>query len=167
MSWRLPPLRRTVCIIGDSNLRSFSSSSKDDLQIECFPGMRLASLHKVLTHFVSPLSGPFPKAVIFSVGVNDRQYAKSTTKVNLDKVMSAAQKAFPKSQIYFSALNNYNVSSFEQANLRHFNKILQDKYQKRELTPIPDQQFKTKPDGIHWTPDTAKHILEHWLQQVN
>ena len=60
----------------------------------------------------------FQKQLFFSVGINDRQYVNFTIRIHLDKMMSAAEKTFPKSQIYFSALNNFNVSSPQQANLR-------------------------------------------------
>ena len=73
-----PPQKKRFCTIDDSNLRYFSRNSKDDLQSECFSGMRLASLHTVHTDFVSSLSGPFPKVVFFYVAFNDRQYVNFT-----------------------------------------------------------------------------------------
>ena len=81
--------------------------------------------------------------------------------------MTAAQKAFPSSQVYFAALNNYPVPSLQQANLKDLNNIVHYGYKEHVLTPIPADQFKTEPDGIHWTQKTANNILCHWIQVLN
>ena len=92
MSCRLPPSEKSF-------VQLFSITSHSTYQF-CFFSFR-----------------SFSKSSIFYVGFNDRQYVNFTIRIHLDKVMSAAEKAFPKSQIYFAALNNFNVSSLQQANL--------------------------------------------------
>ncbi|NET97589.1 NADAR domain-containing protein [Okeania sp. SIO1H2] len=104
-AWRLPMPRRNIFIIGDSNLSRISDRGQTNVQIESYPGMKLSDLIAMLKKFTPSPTGFHPKAIVLSVGLNDRVNAFNTIRINIDKAIRAAKATFPNSKVYFATIN--------------------------------------------------------------
>jgi len=61
-----------ILIIGDSNLSNITTSPNDHVNIESFPGAKIAHITQLLTKLENQPSTE-PECVILSIGINDRE----------------------------------------------------------------------------------------------
>ena len=130
--------------------------------------MKLSHLTSVLSKTKPTNTGFNPKAIILSVGINDRANTPGTARINADKAIRAAQVRFPNSKIYFAQIHVSNIlNKTEQNILNSLNEHLNNKYPDLVLNKLPPQSFATDRLGVHWTDDCANEIISHWISQVN
>lgn len=76
-----------------------------------------------------------------------------------------AQSVFPNADVFFPLINfSPLLPKEEQQNLTSINNFAAKRFQ--ILKPLPDDQFNTVGDNIHWTPETTQNILVNWCKQV-
>ena len=70
--WTLTMPNSQILIIGDSNLSNITTSPNNHVNIESFPGAKIAHIRQLLTKLENQPSTE-PECVILSIGINDRE----------------------------------------------------------------------------------------------
>lgn len=167
-AWALPVVRKSLLVIGDSNLSRISASPIEDIQIESFSGAQFHHITNILKKYEHTEQ---PDKVLFNIGINNRKSNPAVTSLSeLRNMLSAAQKCFPNSDLYIPAINfSDRLEAKDKENLERLNKAICET-QKRAV-PIPtlsSNYFKINGiDAIHWTVNTANSMLKHWLGHLN
>ena len=159
-------IRKPQVILGDSNLSKIPSFRDESLQIDSFPGANMDHLNELMRKLVKP--DITVKVLILSVGLNNchNRNQEATLKKCLLKLLKQAESSFPCASIHVPLLNIHtSFDRAQQASIRGFNELVIQKA--RFLSEISPLRFQTQGDGIHWTPSTARQILEHWRDQLN
>ncbi len=171
--WVLPRLTRSTVIIGDSNLSRISDiTSFNDLEIHCFPGMKLHTAQSAVSsyHHGPETREPAaePKNIIVSVGINDRDNAEATIQMGLSKLIKACKSKFPNSTLYLPLVSySDNLSPRQIQSLKVLNSHFRGSG-KQTLPQLPRDDFATDVhDDIHWTTDCANKTLHHWMVCLN
>ena len=111
-SWKLPPLNKSVAVIGDSNLSRIQNSpiSSENIQVISLGGAKSQHISKFVDQYSEPFS---PEVMILSFGINDRDtHFDSFTKVYLTKIVSTLKVKFPNSLVYIPKFNShYSMST--------------------------------------------------------
>lgn len=163
-NWYLRP-RRPILKLGDSNLAKLPRMGDDRIQIMCYPGARWLHAQQILRN-KTPTTDWVTK-VILSFGINDRTSA-STGWVGqwIEKAVSAAQTTFPNAQILVPIINfNRNLSRYQIQNLSTIFEHISNN--RRTISLLPYQLFRTGSDLTHWTKATGRAMWEHWLNHLN
>lgn len=160
--WSLTTRHKWV-IIGDSNLARMPPFQEADLQIDAFPGATFRHAEAIMAKTV--LSTEVLK-IILSFGLNNRaQKVEQTTVKQLQKAVKMAKIAFPRAHIYVPQVNfSRTLPHREQTNLNRLNRYISNNC--NSIPELPRSEFITESDHIHWTHDTAKRMLHHWLQML-
>lgn len=160
-------------ILGHSNVSRFSPFTVPDLQINSFLGATFRHMLRVLIN-----SNPEVQMVFMSLGINNRKQILQTAITEIQKLYRKNQNKFLNAEILFPLINFAKSLPFRgQEFLYGLNRDLKLKYscllelplkfKYSCLLELPRAEFPTEPDAIHWTHDTSKRVLQHWIQQGN
>lgn len=167
-AWQLPAINKTVLIIGDSNLssvRQIRQAAATSCQIISYPGAKYKELYDILRKVTEPQTQV--KHLILSIGINNRaQNALSTANKDIRSLIFQAMEKFPKAKVYYPEIGNHLPNLKEMSNLRDFHKTWSS-YPSITILPSITPIRTTAPDGIHWTWDTAKLLVDSWLDHLN
>lgn len=158
-NWSLK-VERKIIIMGDSNIGRLPHIPQDHIQTDCFPGAKINHAVKIINQ--TPVE-PKVTTVILSFGLNDKETSNfNLIKNSIETLLTVAEKKFPNAVIYMPLINYSNhLPPQTQKNIDMINDIMKSK---NFFIPKLDRPlFKTTPDNIHWTQDTAKAIRKYWL----
>lgn len=162
--WNLAVTKKWL-IIGDSNLSSFPDYFNKDLQVECYPGSHFRHGQALMEKTLPPTTVTVEK-VILAFGINGRENKVETTVKNVQGVLRSTKRKFPYSEIWIPKVNfSPHLPAEERENLESLNSHLE-----RNMPHIPllsEALFQTEADDIHWTPETARAMFEHWMSHLN
>ncbi|GAA6073385.1 uncharacterized protein LOC124382477 [Tachysurus ichikawai] len=163
IDWKLT-VRRKWLVVGDSNLSRIPSFKNPDLQIESYPGATFRHMEAVINKN-TPSNDV--EHVILSLGINGRmQNAKDTAIKQMQAALRAAKDKFPLAQIWVPEVNfSGRLPTKEQTQLTILNRHISANL--KHIPALPRSEFHTESDNIHWTADTAKNMLNHWLHFLN
>ena len=158
--WILDVQKKNV-IIGDSNLSHIPPFRQTDLQIDSYPGAKFQ-------HAVSLLKkvkiNPEVEVVLLSFGINERSRMPTIAQQDMELALTTAKIAFPAAKIIVPLVTfSERLKKEEKLALWGLNSAIAAQ---NCLPPLPYQDFKTQRDNIHWTGDTGKKMLEHWLAHL-
>ena len=149
-------------IMGDSTLSSLPDHDIPDLQMDSFPGAHFRHMQELLKDRTTTMEGLVVEKLILSFGINSRANAKETTIKSTQGALRAARERFPAADIRIQQVNFMKtLPPAEQDNLRIFNEHLERNMPYIPL--LPESQFRTVADQIHWTAETGKAFFDHWL----
>ena len=163
LCWELQPHDKYI-MMGDSNLDRIQGFKKRDLQIESYPGANFQHIESILKKCKPTTTA---KEVVISVGITHRGHKPKETSIKqLQKALRMAKITFPSATIWIPIINySSNFSMAEQDNLRVLNTHIEANM--NFIPPLPDQNFATVKDNVHWTTATATAMLEHWSKHLN
>ena len=163
MDWKLN-VRKKWLIIGDSNLSRIPPFKNPDLQIESYPGATFRHMEAVINKNTPSTD---VEHVILSLGINGRtQNAKDTAIKQMQAALRAAKDKFPMAQIWVPEVNfSGRLPTKEQTQLTILNNHISTNL--KHIPALSRSEFHTEGDHVHWTADTAKSMLNHWLNFLN
>ena len=163
VDWKLTAHKKWV-MIGDSNLGRFPEHVIPHLQIESFPGANFRHAQAIIS---SAISQVVVEKIVLAFGLNCRdQKVQETSFKNLRATFAAAKKKFPVAEIWFPLINfSDQLKHKEQNNLRDLN--TQIELNVPFIPLLPQEQFQTGSDNLHWTKLTAEKVLDHWTKYLN
>lgn len=162
-NWELS-IQRPVLIIGDSNMSRLPKCNDERVQIDSYPGAKFSHALHMLKKTETTDS---VLKVILSFGINHADgYKLERVKKDLENIFKVAQKRFPKAVVVMPLISfSKHLPSHKKRVLSHINSWIE---QYPCLSNIPEEMVKTSMnDHIHWSPQTAKHILSDWRRQFN
>ena len=160
--WRFVP-DRNIIIIGDSNLNRIPTITDDRIQIESYAGMNLEWAEAVLSKAETNETATH---LILSVGINNMgQKTKKTSHTALKKLRETAKRKFPYADRRI-ALINY-TEDLDQDPKDILQSLNEEIRKEPHLPELPANNFETESDNIHWKEDTAKAMLQHWINSLN
>lgn len=150
--------------LGDSNLSRFPPYTIPNLQIESFPGANFRHAQEVMSKSTVHVT---VEKVLLSFGINSRtQKAKETAVKQLQGALREAKKQYPYSEIWIPLINfSPSLPDAEKATLQILNQHIQKNMP--HIPALTEDLFRTTPDRIHWTRDTAQAMMEHWTTYLN
>lgn len=163
LNWTMSVSKKWL-LIGDSNLSRLPHHGFPDLQIDSFPGANFRHLTAVISKAVVQVR---VEKVLVSCGLNSRgQKFKETTLKQLQTAVRALKRRFPYAEMGI-ALVNYSTAlpRAEQQNLSKLNAHISKNMP--YIDQLPETEFKTEADKVHWTKDTAKAMFDHWCALLN
>lgn len=162
MKWDLD-LRKKKVIIGDSNLGIIQGFQDTDLQIDSYPGATFRHAEALLK---KATVGVEVEQLVLSFGISHYTQTSATAIKQLRGAVGAAKQKCPNARILIPLINfDKSLSEESQEVLGDLNKHIE---QNMSFIPrIPDAQFHTTDDGIHWTVATAEYILENMIRALN
>ncbi len=157
-------LKKKYVIIGDSNVARIPIFDDVDLQIDCFPGAKFQHAGNLMEKATIAVE---PEVLIFSFGINNRaQRCIGTTTKEIQRTYRMARRRLPHTELHFPIINfSEDLPWEEQMYLDQINDYIRDKL--IHIMKLPTERFKVERDLIHWTPETAKAMLEHWINNLN
>ena len=161
--WSLSVTEKTI-IMGDSNLRRIGNHAVPGMQIDSFPGAGFQHAESILSKVKKD---PEVREVIMSFTINHRglPWKDSFTTQILGALEKAGQK-FPRAQIYIPLLNfSPKLNPSEIGVLKKLNAFIREN--SKFIPPLPDRDFQTGADNIHWTYETARNMLHYWVEFLN
>ena len=166
-AWQLPPLTKSILIIGDSNLskvKEIRQSALNSCQIISFPGAKYKDLYEILKQIDCPQG--HVKHLVLSIGINNRaQNAFSTANKDIRNLIYQANDKFPKAKLYYPEIANKLANTKEMQNIKDFQKTW---LSSPSISLLPSiKPIKTGADGIHWTWDSAKLLVDSWLTKIS
>lgn len=158
-NWSLSP-RRPLIIMGDSNLARLPAIPDVRVQVDSFPGAKIAHAANILRHKTKPC--PMVTTAILSFGINDKDSANpSLLTKSLGSLYNAAKTAFPNAIIYMPLLNcSHFLPPHIQQHVTQLNDLI--KSYNSFIPRLATAQFRTTNDNVHWTPETARQMWKHW-----
>ena len=156
--------QKPTLIIGDSNLNRIPPHTHAHIQIDSYSGATIGHICQLLQK--TPIH-THTQTVILSIGINNMNHNPQLTSIKqLSALHKQALVTFPNASIHFPVINHSPLLTLkQQQNLRLINSYIVTYL--NPLLEIPHDTFITQPDNIHWTPNTAQHILNHWCTQLN
>ncbi|KAJ4947673.1 hypothetical protein JOQ06_009706 [Pogonophryne albipinna] len=150
-NWSLSPSRE-VLILGASNISRLPLVHDPRVQVDSFPGANLAQAATIIRK----------NTVVLSFGLSDRDIWDSTLLVNdLRRLLNAARDTFPNADIRVPIINiSAHSSPLQMENIRILNQ--QNFHTHQSLPKLRRSAFTTERDHVHWSPDTAVAMWEHW-----
>ena len=143
--------------------------NRRNIQVESYPGAKIRNLEQMMIH-PAETDGTHLEIVILSVGINDRANKPGVTTIpNLRRMAVRAGKCFPHSVIAIPEINcSDRLPMVEQDHIMSTSKSLLDIRGIVVIPKLEKSSFETNvSDNIHWTPETAKKMLTHWLDHLN
>lgn len=155
---------KPVLFLGDSNLNRIPAHKNQHIQIDSYPGANIYHFLKICEK--TPVHTD-TKILVLSVGLNNRDQDPHKTSIKqLRALHKRAKSTFPNADIYFPVINfSLSLPEEQQANLREINDHI--RHNLPHLTTLFHDRFHTRPDQIHWTPETAEAMFAHWCAQLN
>jgi len=166
--WTITKPDSEILIIGDLNLSRITTSPNDCVNIECFPGAKIAHIRNLLTKLENQSSSQ-PECVILSIGINDRENNPTSTSIpNIRRLATKATQIFPQALIAIPQINiPDHLSDQVKHNLKQLNDSLDNIQGIVSLPQIHQNLFETTQNDIQWTHATANTLLTHWLRHLN
>ena len=161
--WTITPTKPYI-ILGDSNLSRIQSHSRSNLQIDSYPG---ATFYHIAGLLEKTQQNSKVEKVLLSVGINNKdQHPKRTAIKQLQSMVRVTKSTFPAAEIWIPLINySQNLEPQQKSNLEEINShILRNM---PHVPKLPEGDFRTTRDDIHWTERTADKMLGHWLQHLN
>lgn len=158
--------KRKWVILGDSNLARLPDYFSKHLQVESFPGANFRHAEALMRKTVAPQDLVVEK-VVLSFGINSRgNKPKETTVKNVQAAIRATRTRFPYAEVWVPLVNfSRTLPAEEQENLQTLNDHME---RNMSFIPLlPEGQFQTEDDGIHWTVETGRAMFEHWSSILN
>jgi len=145
-----------VLVIGDSNLRKIDEE-KDKLnipenwEINCIPGANLYKINQLLLEL--PKKTPILSDIIIAAGMCDNNNSSPQLLATIKTANSLNKR------VHFQgiAINENTLNDFQVKNLKHINKLAQQKLKSNYIEP--PLNFTTSRDGIHYKTDTVCEIF--------
>lgn len=165
VEWKFVAKKKWL-VLGDSNMRYLPEFSYPDLQVEGFPGASFRNAEFVVSK-ARAVPGVVVEKVVLSFGLNGRaNRPRETTIKSLQAAVRATKIAFPYAEVLIPLVNfSEALPADEQENLRVLNEYIQ---KNQPFIPLlPDEEFETRDDFIHWTEETGWAMLDHWITQLN
>lgn len=163
--WSLK-VTKPIVIVGDSNLSRIPPFDNAEVQIDSFPGAGIHHIYGILKK-LTPVRTV--REVILSIGLNNclKRLLPTTTDKQLALLITLAKQTFPNARIRIPVINySDRLERDQQELIELLNKTILKKF--NFLTEINKLHFRVgAKDPIHWTPETARRILTHWLDQLN
>ncbi|KAL3966294.1 hypothetical protein ACER0C_031691 [Sarotherodon galilaeus] len=163
IDWGLS-VRKKWLMIGDSNLARIPGYSIPDLQIDSYPGANFRHAQALMAKSTSEV---VVEKVVLAFGLNCKgQRAKETAIKQLQGAVRAAKKHFPYSEIWVPVINySPSLSLAERTTLHTLNAHIM---RNQPFIPaLPSSSFQTEWDNLHWTRQTGRAMLEHWVSHLN
>lgn len=163
LDWNLT-VTQPIVILGDSNLSKVGKVQAPKLQMDSFPGATFAHATAVLQRAIVDTKVDL---VILSFGINHRGQRSATTAIQqLQSTLKAAKSKFSTTNIFVPLINySKKLKTSEMKVLRDLNNYL--KSYSKHIPELPGFLFRTADDNVHWTPDTAEAMIQHWAQHLN
>nr|XP_023668731.1 uncharacterized protein LOC111844469 [Paramormyrops kingsleyae] len=159
LNWSLTPTR-PILIIGDSNLARLLLIQDKRIQVDCYLGANMAHATHLLRQ--KTRTSIDTQTVVLSFGINDRDITNPTLmEQRLKRLINTAQITFPFADIFVPLINySTKFQPTTQRNIKTWNSTIKES--DRYITSLPRSLFHTARDNIHWTPDTATAMWNHW-----
>lgn len=105
--------------------------------------------------------------MILSFGLNNRtQKLPDTAVKELQRLLKIAKTRFPHAEILIPEVNfSRAIPLGEQENLNYLNNYITEHCE--YIVALPQQEFHTDRDKIHWTRATALTFSNYWLEYLN
>ncbi|XP_078022163.1 uncharacterized protein LOC144462221 [Epinephelus lanceolatus] len=163
--WNLAVHRKRL-IIGDSNLCRLPDYTDADLQIDCFPGGHFRHA-QALMEKTCPPSDVTVELIVLAFGLNSRaNKSKETTVKNVQGAIRSTKKRFPYAKIWIPLVNfSTELPQEEQENLHTLNEYLERN--QNYIPLLPEDEFSTETDDVHWTTHTGEAMFQHWMSALN
>lgn len=163
--WNLQPQKKFL-IIGDSNLATIPDFLNKNVQVESFPGSHFRHAQALMEKLVPPQDLVVEK-VVLSFGINSRaNKCRETTVKNLQGALRSAKRKFPYAEVWIPLVNfSEGLPEEEKENLQTLNDHIERNMPYIDL--LPDYEFSTGDDDVHWTTDTAQAMFNHWMRALN
>lgn len=102
------------------------------------------------------------EGVILSFGLNDKDNCSLIQFYRQhNQLVDAATTKFPWAEVFIPLINfSPSMPPRFKKNIAPLNQYIFDSG--RSIPLLPDAQFSTVRDGIHWTPGTATAMWNHW-----
>uniref|UniRef100_A0AAV2M9E4 SGNH hydrolase-type esterase domain-containing protein n=1 Tax=Knipowitschia caucasica TaxID=637954 RepID=A0AAV2M9E4_KNICA len=163
LDWSLR-VTKPVLILGDSNVARIKDHTFASLQIDSFPGANLLHAAELLSNTPNQ---PQVESVVLSFGLNNRQQKQSETCIKqMQRLVREAKKTFPHANIRVPLIqSSKELPLKERSVLAVLNHHLERNMP--HIRRLPEEDFRTRTDNIHWTEETAKKMLQHWARELN
>lgn len=163
IDWSLN-LKKRYVIIGDSNVSRIPAFGIPDLQIDSFPGAKFQHAGNLVERATVALE---PEILIMSFGINNRtQRCFTRASQEIHRAYRLARTRLPHTEILIPVINFSDLlAQEEQILLQEINEYIKSNI--NFLDALPSHQFEVERDMVHWTSDTARAILEHWVRALN
>lgn len=163
VDWGLTVMKKWI-ILGDSNLCRIPPHYIPDLQIDCYPGANFRHAESILGKATSQVT---VEKVVLAFGLNSRnQKAKQTAIKQLQAAVRMTKRTFPYAEIWIPLINySSSLPVAEKETLLMLNAYIANRLP--FIRALPRDQFQTESDRIHWTRDTARAMLDHWVEVLN
>ncbi|KAK1904362.1 Transposable element Tcb1 transposase, partial [Dissostichus eleginoides] len=108
-------------------------------------------------------TSPGVHKVVLSFGLNDNRDKRNPTLLEnyLKKLLNASRDTFPNAEIHLPIIN---ISAYPTpnhiVNIRILNQLILHTHQ--SLPKLRRSAYATLEDHVHWSPDTANSMWEHW-----
>ena len=163
----LPETTKTL-VITDSCFRPIPEQHvPDEWLLSITPGLKIREATMMVAH---ELKNPRVHTIIVSVGINNRDDTHKNIEKDLDHLQRMTEVATSKGvEIFFNtiAYNKDNLTILEEITIEALIKKIQDCLGPNRILPtIPPEEVRTKPDGIHPTPDSMAAIWAKMIQAV-
>ncbi|KAK1875414.1 tRNA-specific 2-thiouridylase MnmA [Dissostichus eleginoides] len=162
-NWSLTPSRE-ILVIGDSNVARLPPINDTRVQVDSYPGANLIQAAHLIKH-KTPTSTD-TKTVLLCFGLNDRN--KDNTSIlndNLNQLLSSARDTFPNATFHIPSINfSVRLPLRVVRNITNLNKIIEQI--PGHVTKLGGSDFTTGDDLIHWTPNTARKMWDHWRSSL-
>ena len=161
--WKLT-LKEKHVIIGDSNLGRIPTFDIQDLQIDSFPGAKLQHAANLIE---KATVGTKVEKIVLAFGLNNRtQRLRISAMRECARVSQVTQEKLPDAQVWIPLINiPQSLPEGEKIFLDELNNYIEENYSFIPL--LPEEQFQVERDGLHWTAETARNMLEHWTRYLN
>ena len=170
--WSVPKFSSKIALLGDSNLSKISHGPKEieSVQADSFRGAHIQHITKILQQHNTKQQAP--DVLILNVGINNRGNQPQTHYTNVSALAKAASQKFPTTKVYIPQINfSESLPEKQKQSLQSLNKLFGIFASKNNnintIPPLNQNDFKTKNDLIHWTPETANKILANWTKHLN
>ncbi|KAJ8350983.1 hypothetical protein AAFF_G00168720 [Aldrovandia affinis] len=129
-----------------------------DLQIDSYPGATFLHAAGLLE---KTAVDPKVQRVILSFGINNKdQHPKRTAIKQVQTTLRAAKNTFPSAEIWIPLINySGNLQCRQKENLEEMNEHIRRNMP--HIPKLPEADFDTGTDDIHWTDRTATDMLNH------
>lgn len=157
-------LENQVLVLGTSNIKRIPVSQLPPSWVaNSFPGATLRNL----INLVLAYDGKTPSKVVISIGVNDKDLSEQCIKQNLILLYNACRDIFGTKRTFY-VINNVSslLTDTQKSRLYMLNGVLSEYPQ--TIKPIDRELFKVnRTDKVHWTRETAIHIISGWVSHLN
>ena len=161
--WKLA-LKKKHVVIGDSNLSRIPAFDIPDLQIDSFPGAKLQHAANLIEKATVDTK---VEKIVLAFGLNNRtQRLRISAMRECARLSQVTQERLPEAQLWIPLINiPQSLPEGEKIFLDELNNYIEENYSFIPL--LPEEQFQVESDGLHWTAETARNMLEHWARYLN